>query len=67
MNNQVEIKMVNCIDSNMYYDLNGICEKADSTFWTLVPTEMFRVWSIRPNMWNYENDELISLFNRYNW
>jgi hypothetical protein len=67
MNNQVEIKVVDCSDSNMYYDLNGICETADFTFWTLVPIEMFNIWSIKPNMWNYENDELISLFNRYNW
>lgn len=67
MNNQVELKVVDCSNSNMNYDLNGICETADSIFWTLVPNEVFSVWSIKPAMWNYENDGLISLFNSYDW
>ena len=32
MNNQIELKVVDCSDSNMYYDLNGICETADYIF-----------------------------------
>lgn len=67
MNNQIELKIVDCDNSNMNYDLNGICEITDSIFWTLVPDEMFSIWSIKPNMWNCESDELISLFNRYDW
>lgn len=67
MNNQVELNVIDCSDSNMYYDINGICETADSIFWTLVPDEMRSIWSIKPSMLNCENDEFISLFNRYNW
>ena len=31
--------------SSVIYDLNGICETADSTFWTLVPEEVFAIWN----------------------
>lgn len=30
----------------MNYDLNGICETADSIYWTLVPEEVFAIWNI---------------------
>ena len=32
-------------EPRMEYDLNGICENADSTYWTMVPAEVFAVWS----------------------
>ncbi len=31
----------NCIR----YDINGICETADSIYWTLVPKEVFAIWN----------------------
>jgi hypothetical protein len=30
----------------MNYDLNGICETADSIYWTLVPKEVLAIWNI---------------------
>lgn len=30
----------------MNYDLNGICETADSIYWTLVPEEVLAIWNI---------------------
>ena len=30
----------NCIR----YDINGICETADSIYWTLIPKEVFHLW-----------------------
>lgn len=29
---------------NLFYDLNGISENADSIYWTLVPNEMFAIY-----------------------
>jgi len=31
--------------NNLFYDLNGICENADSIYWTLVPNEMFAIYN----------------------
>lgn len=30
--------------NNKFYDLNGICETADSIYWTLVPDEVFSIY-----------------------
>lgn len=39
------ITVIDDYDSDyMEYDLNEICETADSTYWTLVPEEMFALW-----------------------
>lgn len=32
-------------EPRMEYNLNGICETADSIYWTMVPAEVFAVWS----------------------
>lgn len=29
----------------MEYDLNGICEDPESSYWTMDPSEIFSVWS----------------------
>ncbi len=34
--------------NNMFYDINGICEHADSTYWTLVPNEVFSIFESDP-------------------
>ena len=34
--------------NNLFYDLNGICENADSIFWTLVPKEIFSIYESNP-------------------
>lgn len=49
MNNQIRVIMVpDENDNSMYYDLNGICENADSIYWTLVPYEMFDIYESNP-------------------
>ena len=41
---------VNVIENknNMFYDINGICENADSIYWTLVPNEVFSIFGSNP-------------------
>ena len=34
--------------NNLLYDINGICENADSIYWTLVPNEMFAIYNSNP-------------------
>ena len=34
--------------NNMFYDINGICENADSIYWTLVPNEVFSIFNSNP-------------------
>lgn len=49
MNNQIRVIVVPDENENsMYYDLNGICENADSIYWTLVPYEMFDIYESSP-------------------
>lgn len=34
--------------NNTLYDINGICENADSIYWTLVPNEVFSIYKSNP-------------------
>lgn len=44
-NNSVSVYVMNDSSSpKKKYDINEICETADSIYWTLVPKEVFRLW-----------------------
>jgi len=64
MNNQIELEIINDSD-NQFYDLNGICENADSIFWTLVPNEMLSLWNLPLKIYNcYTNADADSVVNK---
>ena len=43
VNKMISIKIIEN-KNNLHYDLNGICENADSIYWTLVPNEVFAIY-----------------------
>ena len=43
----IRVKVIDNPD-NLFYDLNGICENADSIYWTLVPIEIFSIYESNP-------------------
>ena len=65
LNNNIDIEEIS-IDDNMFYDLNAICETADSIYWTLVPNEVFVLWETKPYTISKEDsdDSIIRTFYR---
>ena len=47
----------------MRYDINAICETADSIYWTLVPEEMFRLWGVSPYTYTNDMPQAVSVFD----
>lgn len=52
--------------NNLFYDLNSICETADSIYWTLVPDEVFSVYESNP-YYLFNNSSLCSLKDVVTW
>jgi len=53
-------------NSSVLYDLNSICETADSIYWTLVPDEVFSICKSNPyHLFNNEKD--LSLKDVVTW
>lgn len=59
----IKIKEVNILE-NLNYDLNAICETADSIYWTLVPNELFKIWNINSYYANVVDDSSVYTFNK---
>jgi hypothetical protein len=51
---------------NLLYDINGICETADSIYWTLVPDEVFSIYESNP-YYLFNNSSLCSLKDVVTW
>jgi hypothetical protein len=51
---------------NLFYDLNGICDNADSIYWTLVPNEMFAIYNSNPYL-PTNRAYTVSLEDTSNW
>lgn len=43
----VSIKIIEN-SNNLNYNINGLCENADSIYWTLVPNEVFAIYQSNP-------------------
>lgn len=52
--------------NNLFYDLNGICETADSIYWTLVPDEVFSIYNSNP-YYLFNNSNYFSLKDVVTW
>ena len=52
--------------NNLFYDLNGICETADSIYWTLVPDEVFSIYNSNPH-YLFNNSNCVSLKDVVTW
>ena len=59
-----EISLVTIPDQSLsFYDLNAICETADSIFWTLVPNEMFDLCGRSSYTYDSEMSQNTSVFD----
>ncbi len=61
----ISVKVID--DSNSkFYDLNSICETADSIYWTLVPDEVFSIYKSNP-YYLFNNSSHYSLKDVVTW
>lgn len=61
----ISIKVIENVN-NLNYNINGLCENADSIYWTLVPNEVFSIYESNP-YYLFNNSSLCSLKDVVTW